>query len=142
MFTNDPKEMERVVAWREAAIADGWSCRATYEGHEAMERAATLDHPWGYHAMILSRDNAGKSPGKFRYEVGVYLWDALKFGIAIKTPRVYSLEAIQRAERTCPECGNEYESKAVMRRVAFANRCCANCYGALKAKLETRGWCD
>lgn len=42
---------------------------------------------------------------------------------------------------TCDHC-HEYFGADKLHGVAFANKACDNCVDALRAKLETPGWCD
>lgn len=49
------------------------------------------------------------------------------------------IEECRKVVNICPKCG-KYVPLKEQKRVAFANRCCSDCYPALKAKLEYPGW--
>src|SRR6266478_4034061 len=110
-FTNDFREYERVVAFRDAAIADGWSHEPTY-GSESEERASRLNRD-GFSMQILtrSRGNEVLDPargmhrsvhGKWAYEAQVNVWGP--DGMSIDIGPAYDWEAIKAAVRKCPEC--------------------------------------
>ena len=78
------EELNRTVEFRNAAVADGWIIKPTYEGHEPMESAATLNKD-GYTMSILARDNSKQfSNAKRKYECSVSLWGP--DGLHIDTP--------------------------------------------------------
>jgi hypothetical protein len=49
------------------------------------------------------------------------------------------IEECVKVANVCPECGKPVPFKE-QRRVAFANRCCRECYPTLKSELERPGW--
>lgn len=144
-FTNDSREFARVCAWRDAAIADGWDHRPTY-GNESEERACRLSHPDGWSIQILTRSRGNYVPdprwpnhpaphGKWTYEAQVNVWGP--DGMHVPAGATYDFARMKALLRTCPECkATDVETE----RVGFANRCCAKCAPALRAKIETPGW--
>jgi len=132
-FTNNKIWYERAVAWREAAVADGWSIRPTYEKHEPVERAAQLMKE-GFACQILTRDNSTEKR-KYAFEATVNVW--APDGMSILVPDVYDWQAIKAAVRTCSACG---ASDVDVHRYSFAGRCCEKCLPELKAKYEKPGW--
>lgn len=64
-FTNDQQWLEYVRAYRDAAVADGWSIEATYK-EETFDRAARLRKD-GFLMSILTRDNS-EDHRKYRAE--------------------------------------------------------------------------
>lgn len=144
-FTNDDKVYNEVVAFRDAAIADGWTHHATYES-EPEERAACL-YKDGFTMRILtrSRDNEVLCPergyhhsvhGKWKYEASVHVWGPDGLGISLLGP-VYDLGQINTGLRRCDSCGSE---DVDTQRYRFAGRCCTNCRPELARKYEKPGW--
>lgn len=131
-FTNDPAPYEAMLAYREAALADGWSL----QWMEGDEKTASYSKHFkdGYCMHILSRSQ-GKH--KYKYEAKASLW--CPQGIAIRAPETYDWQKIVEGTTRCHECGAT-GVKTV--RVAFANRVCEPCLPAAKAKYEYRGWAD
>ena len=127
----DPVEWAR--SYRDAAIADGWDAKPMCQ-HEAFERAAMLKRD-GWVMHVLARP----PEGKFRGDIDITVWGPDGLAVPVIFPRTYSMADLIRGLRYCLECGAE-DVKTY--RVAFANRCCAACRPALKAKLERPGWCD
>jgi hypothetical protein len=80
-FTNDEQWYNAAIAYRNAAVHDGWSIRPTYEGHESVERAATLEKD-DFTIMILTRDPTTSDIGKWKYEASIHIWGP--DGLAIK----------------------------------------------------------
>ena len=95
-----------------------------------MARAASLGRE-GFTAGAITRDS------ERMVEAGLHLWGPDR--LAIDPPEVYDWDAIRAELRRCPECG---ETDVATVRVAFANRACEKCAPALRAKLETPGWCN
>lgn len=134
-FTNDESKIEAVRAFRDAAVADGWSIEATYGKHEPLERAAKL-HRDGFVMRILTRDNTDRGYRK-KYEAEVNIWGP--DGMAITPPKEYSFAAISDGVLTCGECK---KTGVKTQLVGFANRACSDCAPALRAVIEKPGWCD
>jgi len=133
-FTNDVEELNRVIKFREDAIADGWTCEPTYGKFESVDSASSLTKN-GFTMLILTRTN--KDRAKWKYEAEVSIWGTDK--LAIEPPKVYDYDAIVKGLRVCGFCGAKDVATA---RVDFANRCCANCLYEARKRLETAGWCD
>ena len=117
--------------WREAAKQDGWSCRATYEGHESVETAFTLERE-GFKAIGLARpmkDNGMWPCG----EISIWGPDRLQ----ILPPFPYDWEQIKAGVRRCNYC-NATDVETV--RISFAGRCCRACRPELAKKYERPGW--
>ena len=144
-FTNDDKIYREVVAFRDAAIADGWAHHATYQC-ESEERASrlskdrftmqiltrsrdneVLDHSRGYHHSIH---------GKWKYEAKVSIWGPDGLGISLIGP-IYDMKRIKAGLRRCDACRAE---DVDTERYSFAGRCCAKCRPAMAAKYEKPGW--
>lgn len=131
-FSNDAQWFNEVVAWREAAIKDGWSIEPTYQS-ESQDRASSL---WkeGFHALILTRDNSSKH-GKYSYEANVSVWGP--DGLAVSAGEVYDWMRIKAGLRHCHACGaNGVDTQ----RYSFAGRCCEACRPAMAAKHERGNW--
>lgn len=138
-FTNSKADLDAVVAWRDAAITDGWSHRPTYES-EAEERVCSLEKD-GFKAMVLTRCPvslpSSRHQSKWFAEAEVNVWGS--DGLAIKPPDVYDWQFIESAVSTCGYCGaHPVETE----RVGFAGRCCSKCLPAMRAKIEVPGWCS
>lgn len=144
-FTNDDKIYRAVVAFRDAAIADGWTHIPTYQC-EPEERASRLSKD-GFTMQILtrSRDNEVLDPsrgyhhsvhGKWKYEAQVSIWGKDGLGVSLIGP-VYDMERIKTGVRRCDSCRAE---DVDTERYSFAGRCCAKCRPAMAAKYEKPGW--
>lgn len=144
-FTNDKNVYDEVVAFRDAAIADGWSHHATYQ-NEPEERASRLSKD-GFTMRILtrSRDNEVLNPaagihrtmhGKWKYEARVSVWGRDGLGISLIGP-VYDMARIKAGLRRCDACRAE---DVDTQRYSFAGRCCAKCRPDMAAKYEKPGW--
>lgn len=122
------KAVAEATAFREAAIADGWSCRPTYQDHEPMERAATLERD-GFKIMVIARPrSANLNPSG-----DVCGWGPDR--LAIRMPKVYDWATIQAGARTCSVCNTSDVETA---RFGFAGRACLTCQPSAEAKLGPR----
>ena len=122
-----------VMDWFIEAVADRWDVRATYDGNEPVDRAATRDRD-GFHAQVLMRDIDGTPAHNYEsFDVSIWGPD----GLAIRATFPYNWSRIVAGETTCSQCG-ETGVKTV--RVGFAGRSCEKCAPAYRAKVETRGW--
>lgn len=134
-FTNDPERLLAVIAWRDAAVADGWTIEPTYPKTETVDQAAKL-HRDGWVALVLTRGREG-SPHSHRwyYEAQVSVW--APDSLAVRPGDVYSWEALQAATRSCNNC-NATEVKTFG--YSFAGRCCEACLPAMRLQHEYPGW--
>ena len=131
-FTNDKAEYDAVVAFRDAALADGWSIEPTYKNGEAAESYGTLFRDgFTMHAKARVKD-VGE---KWSYEAEIVLWGP--DGLCIPTPRVYSMDTLIKSLRVCPKCKTE-DVETV--RYSFAGRCCKACLPEMQRKQEYPGW--
>lgn len=128
-FTNDPSDLNAVVAWREAAVKDGWSIQPTFYT-EPVESHASL-YKEGFQAHVKARI---KTKGKWKYEAQVCLWGPDR--LAVRVPKIYDWEKIVVGLKTCNVCGAIGETF----QYSFAGRCCENCLPDMKKKHEYNGW--
>src|SRR5271157_489350 len=89
-FTNARIWYDRAVAWRDAAVANGWSIVPTYGDHEPVKRAARLERE-GFTCQILTRDNSTEVR-KYAFEASVSVW--APDGLSILVPNVYDWNAV------------------------------------------------
>ena len=131
--------MERVRAWVEAAIEDGWTIKPTYK-NESMDRAATLVSQEGFKAMALTREPQEETKDDFgnRYpSASLNVWGPDEIGVKHTFP--YDWEKLNDNLQLCQYCGETFEGKAY--RVAFADRACMTCGPKEQSKLP-HNWCD
>lgn len=119
------------LAWREAAIADGWTSKPTY-GHESELTAFTLERD-GFKIQGIARPCEPGTVGSA--ELSCWGPDRL----AIPVGETYDWEAIKSAVETCGYCSAH---PVKTKRVGFAGRCCDACYPEMQRRIETPGWCD
>lgn len=129
---------KRAVAWRDAALADGWTSKPTYGEHEAEERASTLTRE-GFLATIITRtpDPKGLQPWNShpKHEGGVNVWGPDK--LAIGPGQFYFWKYLLEGLRKCAMCKSlDVDTE----RVGFAGRVCASCLPVAKKKHEYPGW--
>lgn len=135
-FTNDRAKWEGANVYREAAIAGGWTCEATYKS-EPVDSAATLSRD-GWKLSIISRDKSDKG-GKWKYEASVHVW--APDGLQVTVSNQYDFEQLKAAIRNCNECGADDVETT---RYSFAGRWCLKCNSSpeLNKKYHYHGWCD
>lgn len=115
--------------WKVVAEADGWVFSPTYQNE-------SVDHAFrgtreGFTIQGIARPGGeGKSPS-----ASIHIWGP--DGMAVRTPLVYSMEAIRAGARTCNYCGAEDVDTV---RVGFAGRCCRSCEPTIRPQIETPGW--
>ncbi len=131
-FTNDPERLAAAMAWRDAAIADGWVATPTYGEHEHQDRACTLDRE-GFKVLVVSRVYEPGERWKFTASVDAWGPDRL----AIDLPDTYDWAAIQAALKLCNYCK---KAGVETQRVGFAGRCCDECLPEQRARAERPGW--
>jgi hypothetical protein len=132
-FTNNPIWIERVRAFVDAAVADGWSREATYTPSESIDRASKLKRD-GFVIQVIARDNP-EHEGAYRYEASLNGWGP--DGMVIRLPNDYDMEAIRAAVSRCSLCEKAADKTY---RYSFAGRCCEACLPAAKAAHEKHGW--
>lgn len=130
--------VEDAAAFRDAAVADGWTIRPTYD-HEPQHSAASLDRD-GWHMSVLTRTDSDFPVGP--NSVGsVSLWGPDR--AHVETPDVYSMEALEKGLRECGYCDRKDVDTF---QVAFASRVCAECLPEQKRIQEwtsgTSSWCS
>ncbi len=130
-FTNNQAHYDAVIKFRDDAVRDGWSCVPTYDNHESMERAASLEKE-GFKCHILSRTKVGK----WRFAAQVSLWGP--DGLCITAPMEYDWEKIKSGIKRCVYCGKEDVTDIVC--VGFAGRSCPECAPAENKKLGPNWW--
>jgi hypothetical protein len=122
-LTKDKTEYERLIAFRSAAIADGWENRP---------------HGQLFKEGYLMDIHAEESDDWFLSGAEIYIWGP--DGLALKNyPKEYDWEAIKQRARECHFCGTD---TGHMQRVCFANKSCDKCYPAAIKRLEVPGWDD
>lgn len=120
----------KVLAFRDAAMADGWSSEPTY-AHEDEMRAFRLRRD-GFLLQCLARPEDKDSVG-----VGtINGWGP--DGMAIDVGETYDWDAIKRSAETCQYC-KAFPVKT--ERVAFAGRACQTCGPIERAKLPAN-WAE
>jgi hypothetical protein len=129
------EDYERVVAYRNAAVADGWSIEPTYASDESVDSAARLKRD-GFVMQILTRRKEQPS-GKINYEADVAVWGPDR--LCIRPGQVYSMEHLTAELRSCHYCGKK---DVPTQQVAFCSRCCAECAPKQRAIQEQPGWCS
>lgn len=124
------KLIAKALAWREAAMADGWQSAPTYS-HEDELRAFRLTRD-GFVVQGLARPADDKTLG-----VGeISCWGP--DGMSIPAGEFYDWAAIKAGIETCHYCGAH---PVKTERVAFAGRACAECGPKERAKLPSN-WAD
>jgi hypothetical protein len=119
------------LAWREAAIADGWESRPTYQQEDEMTAfRLTRD---GFIIQGLARPESELSVGSG--ELSGWGPD----GLHIPVGEIYDWNALKTAVETCGYCGAH---PVKTERVGFAGRCCEACLPAMRERIETPGWAE
>lgn len=131
-FTNDPDLLAATQAWRDAAVADGWSVEPTYGDHEPVESAAKLTRQ-GWVCLILTRTKEAGRKWRFEAEVSVWAPDRLR----VETPAFYDFEALVAGTRVCSACK---AADVETQRFSFAGRCCAACRPEMARQTEQGNW--
>lgn len=128
-LSDDRSAYDEAIAWREAAVKDGWSIKSTYK-HEAVESHASLEKE-GFVASVMARE---LNKSKFKYQADVTVW--APDGLQIRVPRIYSWDKIIEGIHTCNKCGEHGETY----QYSFAGRCCAKCLPEMRKQYEQPGW--
>ncbi len=119
------------LAWRDAAVADGWACEPTYGDHESVDRAYRLNHPEGFTAQGLARTGSERSLPVAE----LHIWGP--DGLRIEPPATYDMAAIRAGLRRCDNCK---ATDVSTRRYSFAGRCCDACRPEMARQHEQPGW--
>lgn len=134
-FTNDKSQWDAAIAFRDAAIADGWTAEP-YFPNESFDQASRLSRD-GFICSILTRDKRETVGTKWKFQAKVNIW--APDGLAIAVPMVYDSAVILSSQRRCQYCKAE---DVDTQRVGFAGRCCANCLPEKRKQIERPGWCE
>lgn len=126
-FTNE--SLTVALAWKQAAIKDGWEVTPTYR-FESVETAATLNKD-GFKASVVTRP----SDGRTNPYGNVSVWGP--DGLAIRPDKEYNWTQIHSGVTTCQYCK---ATNVATERVGFAGRCCAVCMLTVRPKVEFSGW--
>lgn len=129
-FTKDVGHIALATAYREAAVADGWSCAQI--SNEPIERWAKLSKD-GYVMHVMARKLEGNR--KWAAEVQVCIWGP--DGMVIKPPDTYDWQKITAGLRHCNNCDAD---DVDTQRYSFAGRCCAKCIDEMRRTHERPGW--
>ena len=88
-FTNDLSKLEADIAFRDAAISDGWVAKPTYGNHEPMESHATLKKE----GFVMHAKCRKKPEGeRWKAETGITIWGP--DGLQIDVPTEYDWNEI------------------------------------------------
>lgn len=115
--------------FRDAAIADGWAHKPTYN-MEPESQACTLNRD-GWHMSVYTREKNG------RYDTSITIW--APDGLVVNVPAAYDFDKIKAGIEYCGTCKTHGVKTT---RVGFAGRVCFNCLPEQRAKIEVNGWCD
>lgn len=122
-----------VIAWRDSAIADGWSCEPIYQSEPA-DHCARLTRE-GFVVSVYARPTLHGGAVALNGEVIGWGPD----GCCVNLPERYAWEPLRPALRVCDNCGAADIDPC---RYSFAGRCCAACLPKMRAEHEKPGWCD
>lgn len=124
------RNLVKAEAWRDAAVADGWSIEPTYD-YEPVERAWRLSRE-GFSVQGITR--AARDDTEMT-TADIHIWGP--DGLAIRPPPIYDWSAIVAGSRTCNACG---ATDVETQRYGFAGRCCAACRPEMARIHEQPGW--
>ena len=120
--------------WIINATNDGWRLEPIYQ-NESVDSAAYLKKD-GYVIHVIRRvPNQPQHTTKWETEMCGWGPD----GLCINLPKVYSMDALNKALTHCDVCGKD---NVETQRYSFAGRCCSNCIEGARKKHEYPGWCD
>lgn len=124
------KKLEKIRAFRDAAVADGWVIEPLYKV-ESVENAAKLTTgKWVMH--VYTRAHTESS---MRIDTSISIWGPDQ--LQVEPPDVYDMDEIKRRLRRCNYCTCD---NLDVQRVGFAGRCCRECLPAMRKKYEFPGW--
>ena len=133
IMKDNTQDYKDTCAFRDAAIADGWSHKPTYNSEDE-SRACSLEKD-GWKMMIFTRTLSAAATCKYDASISIWAPD----GLAVNVPRIYDFQKLKDGETYCKTCGS---SNVKTVRYSFAGRCCEKCLPAMRAKHEYKGWCD
>lgn len=143
---NDNKATyDRIIAYRNAMIADGWEMTPNYKGEPLESYAHGTKGEWVCHVeardfeqmKVLYPATYRNARPPLRYMCGVHIW--APDGCCVTPPETYSWGALVAGTRTCAACG---KTDVETHRYSFAGRCCAACLPEMRRQHEFPGWCD
>lgn len=129
-LTNDEQELNEVAAFRDAAIADGWTAKPGGSS-EPLEVYAHLEKE-GFKMHAMCRRNVGK----WKFQTSIHIWGPDDLAVDLLGP-VYNWDEIKAGLRRCSECGKQ---DVETQRYSFAGRCCADCRPTMAALHERGNW--
>lgn len=130
----DAKTVEWARAWRDAAVADGWSIEPTYGDSESVDRAARLSRV-GWMAQVITRTPIEGNRHANYYCGTIHVWGP--DGLAVSPGHTYDWAHLVAGLRTCSACkATDVDTE----RYGFAGRCCAACLPTMRARTEQPGW--
>jgi len=140
-YTNSDADYAKVVAWRDAAVADGWTLNAVYKKEPETSYGHLSKDGFTVHACCRVTEEMKKRfahySSKWKYEAQINVWGP--DGLAVRAPENYNWAELVAATRKCHHCGKTDVDTV---RYSFAGRCCHDCLPAMKAQHEQPGWCD
>jgi hypothetical protein len=126
-------KLDELRAWRDAAVADGWTLAPTYTS-ESVERACRLTRD-GYTVSILTR--AGDERSWPIAAINAWCPRNISLDHALKPE--YDGAALIAGARFCPNCGAQDVDTV---RIHFAMRSCEACVPSLRAEYEVGNWTE
>ena len=114
---------EQIRAWRDAAVANNWTVKPTYEP----DKAVTLTRD-GFVAIATMFGNNGDS---------LTVWGPDNLQIVV--PVEYSWDCIQENLKRCLECKRISDA---VDRAGFAGRYCNECLPEQRRVREFAGWAN
>jgi len=127
-FTNDKERYDAAIAYKDSAIADGWSLKTEENGN--CDYFILNREGFTMHCMARLH----KSTCKWKYQAEVTIWGP--DGLQIRVPDMYDWEEIQKRVDVCMSCG----AVGKIQRVGFAGRYCSKCVPAQRKIQEFPGW--
>lgn len=128
-FTNDQKQYDEAIAFRDALRGDGWTCSQ----RDKTDDTYTSHSKSGFAVQVVSRAKAGK----WKYEAQVSAW--APDGMSLRVPTVYDFSKLAAGIRHCNRC---HADDVETHRFSFAGRCCEKCLPEARRVAEYPGWCD
>ena len=127
-FDKDGRVRAWTARWRLALAWMGWQEMKTYKNSPKDMSTTHIRDGWSISIYEQPCDRG--------WHVSICGYGSDRLGLSL--PVEYDFVEIEAAARRCDFCGAE---DVDVQRVAFAERSCASCYPAAKAKREYPGWC-